>query len=820
MFHQKLTGGEMRWLKFVLTLCIAVAAVVGLNMRIGLTPPLGKLLDPFHGFWQNGLQANADLSDVLTLPGLRASVAVKFDDRMVPHIFADNDHDLYFAQGYVTARDRLWQMEFQTHAAAGRLSEIFGERTLSYDLSRRRVGMLVGAEHAVAAMRETPEIWQAVEAYTAGINAYIASLQPKDYPVEYKIFDYAPEKWTSLKCALLLKYMAWMLTGRSRDLQMSNTLARFGPRVVDDLFPDFPKQVDPVIPPDTRWPFKPLPLKKPQDMFQPGVVEDIPPFEPDDARGSNNWAVAGTKTSNGYPLLSNDPHLELNLPSIWYEVQLSSPSVNVYGVSLQGVPNVIIGFNEQIAWGVTNAETDIMDWYEITFKGDSLDEYLYDGQWRKTRKIVEEVKVRGGKTVLDTVVYTHHGPIVQRDEKQRAFRMAAPRHAMRWVGLDTSREALAFYKLNRASNYDEFVQAIRYYACPAQNFVFADQDGDIALWHNGKFPAKWQGQGKYICDGSDPLYDWQGWIPHKNNPHVKNPQRGFVSSANQHAVTEDYPYFFIGYYAPYFRGKRINQRLAEMDNVTPEDFRKLQLDTKNLHAESVLPTLLKYVNPKELTEREQKVYEALAQWDFFNEPEKMAPTIFKEWWRRLYTAIWYDEFNPEEMYLRLPSGVRTVQMIIEEPEAKWFDNVNTDEEETLADIILTSFKEEVASLHERLGDMGDAWRWGRYKGTEIRHLARLPGFGSDVLNVGGDRGIVNAITGSHGPSWRMIVQLGPVMKAWGIYPGGQSGNPGSPHYDDFIDHWVHGEVAPLLFLESEDVKNKRIVATMKLEVEK
>jgi len=257
--------------------------------------------------------------------------------------------------------------------------------------------------------------------------------------------------------------------------------------------------------------------------------------------------------------------------------------------------------------------------------------------------------------------------------------------------------------------------------------------------------------------------------------------------------------------------------LTEMKKIRPDDFRKLQLDTKNLFAESILPALLNILDESSLSPEGSRMFQELSSWDFFNDADKIAPTIFKSWWEKLYDAIWDDEFGGEGTYFRFPSRARTVQMIVEEPNAHWFDNVKTTEVERLSDLALTSFNATYSELSDSFGEMNESWQWGRYKGTDIIHLARIPGFSRMDLNVGGDLRIVNAIGKTHGPSWRMVVALGPEVKAWGIYPGGQSGNPGSPHYDDFVDEWVQGELAELLFLKSVDSKHQRIVSKLSLE---
>ncbi len=797
----------LRLLKFLLSLLALVAIVTGLDSRLGQVPPLGKFLDPFHGFWRNAEMSDALFAGAVALPGLKHSVTVIFDDRRVPHIFAENAHDLYFVQGYVTARERLWQMEFQTHAAAGRLSEIVGAAALEYDKFQRRIGMTYGAEQALQAMQEDSAMFAVVQAYTEGINDYIAGLQPEDYPTEYKILDYAPEKWTSLKCAFLLKYMCWMLTGNSRDLQMSNVLAKFGADTVNDLFPELPDKVEPVIPAGTRWRFQPVKPARPDGSFVPSVTRDLLPFQPDQENGSNNWAVAGSKTANGYPLLANDPHLGLNLPAIWYEIHLIGPGVNSYGVSLPGAPNIIIGFNESVAWGVTNSEADVLDWYEIEFRDQTRQEYRYAEGWQPVQERIETILVRGGDAVRDTVLYTHHGPVVLK-QGEAAFGPQAPaEHAMKWIGHIPSNEVRTFYDLNRARNYDDYVAALRSYVSPAQNFVFAGREGEIAIWHNGRFPARWQEQGKYILDGRDPRHDWQSWIPQEHNPHIKNPSSGFVASANQNATDSTYPYYLAGNFAPYYRSARIHEWLRNSDNLEPEDFGVIQLDTKNLHAESILPELLQRL-PANADAQHEAVIEILSTWDFFNDAAKIAPTVFKKWWGLIYHAIWDDEFG--DANFRLPHRARTVQMILQKPDAAWFDDSRTANIETVDDLILSTFNQTVAELQASLGPPGENWRWGRYKRTDLLHLARMPGLGRMNLHLGGDFGIVNATATNHGPSWRMVVSLGPEVVAWGIYPGGQSGNPGSRRYDDFVDTWADGELVELFFPRSPHEDSSRV----------
>jgi penicillin amidase len=483
-------------------------------------------------------------------------------------------------------------------------------------------------------------------------------------------------------------------------------------------------------------------------------------------------------------------------------MQLSSPDGNVYGATLPGAPGVIIGFNEHVAWGVTNATRDVRDWYMIEFKDANRDEYKLDDKWLKTQKRIEKISVRGGEAVYDTIIMTHLGPLTY--DRNFGDSSEYKNYALRWTAHDPSNEMITFHRLNRSENLEEWQQAISTFTNPAQNFVFASKSGDIALKVQGKFPVKYRDQGKFLMDGSRSEMGWQGFIPAEENAMVVNPPRGFVSSANQIPVDSTYPYYVYDASYETYRNRRINNRLTELNKATPEDMMKLQLDNYNLKAAELIPVMLDTMDYARLESNEKELVDEIRKWNFYNEANSTAASIWEVWFEKLYRLAW-DEYFAEKKPLRYPSDFVTISLLTNEPDFSMFDILSTSEKESASDLYYLSLKQAADSLANwQEKTENEKYDWGRFKGTEIRHLMRLPGLGEDYVENGGNSGIVNATSKYHGPSWRMIVSLEDSIRAWGIYPGGQSGNPGSPYYNDMVDKWAKGEYMPLYFLKPGD----------------
>jgi penicillin amidase len=807
----------MNRVKALICIIIPILLAYALNTKFGDFPPILKFLNPFTGFWQNAESDRINTSKKMKLKGAYDKIEILFDDKMIPHVFAQNDHDVYYAQGYVTAMHRLWQMDFQTRFAAGRISEVVGKKAIEVDRYQRRMGMVYGAENSLKGMMEDPKAKEMILAYTEGINAYIHSLSRANLPVEYKLLDFKPEDWTPIKCALLLKQMSAVLAMGSDEFYMTNILKKFGPEITKDLFPDYPFKESPIIPVGTKWDFTPLPIPPTPAGYTEMMTGDIKTKQKIEGIGSNNWAVSGAKTKSGYPILANDPHLDLTLPSIWYQIQLNAPGLNSYGVSLPGAPGIIIGFNKDIAWGVTNVAADVLDFYQIKFKDNSHKSYWYNNSWKNTSQRLETIKIKGSADEIDTVYYTHQGPVVyfQKPNYGKANNVPVG-NALRWIAHDKSNELLTFYYLNRGKNYTDYRKALTYYTAPAQNFIFASAENDIAITPNGKFPLKWKEQGKFILDGSDPANDWQGWIPASQNPTVKNPPRNFVSSANQSSTDPTYPYYINWEFAPYERGQRINDRLTAMKDATADSMRVLQSDSYSITAQDLLPHILPLIDASKLNATQKEALNTTIKWNKFFESKEVAASIFDLWTKRLSYDIWDDEFTIADIPMRYPSRDRTIELIRNDPSSKWFDNVKTDKKESLADLVNESFKFTCDSLEKKYGPIGKNWYWGKVKGTNVPHLAKIPGFGSKKLLIGGAKSTVNAVSESNGPSWRMVIELGKNVKGHGVYPGGQSGNPGSPFYDNMVDTWAQGKLYDLFFMQSPDDNSSKIISRYKI----
>lgn len=793
---------------------LLVVAIFFLNRPSGETPALGYFLSPTHGFWKSTSLSGCK-NTTLEIPCINGVATIVYDELGVPHIFADNLEDVIYAQGYVEAKDRLWQMEFQTLAAAGRLSEIVGEKALPIDRFNRRIGILRAAKNSLIEIEKNPESKKIVESFTAGVNAYIHQLKETDLPIEYKLIGYKPEAWAPIKCALLMKYMAKDLTYYDTDVENTNALHVYGIEAYKKLYPDFPPPtLDPIIPIGTKWNFKSVDSFSTKVPTKTNFISEVlyknpyKEFYANKFYGSNNWCVNGSKTKSGKPILCGDPHLNLSLPSIWYAIQLHCPELNVEGVTIPGAPGVIIGHNDSIAWSVTNAERDVINSFSVEYKDNNKTAYKLGNEFIPFDYDVEEFKIKGKKTFIDSVRMTKAGAIVydekfgETDDKKHI--------AIYWRAEEPANDLMTFYSLNKAKNQADYLQALTYYSCPGQNFVYADVHNNISIKQQGNFMLRTvYGDGSFVTPLADVnLAKLKARIPIEQNPYTLNPERNFCSSANQNPVDQTYPYLTNGNYENY-RNRVINSTLTTASNYTWQDMGKLQNNNLSLLAKEILPTLLSNIT---LTDDKDavKIYNTLKSWNYFADYKQIAPSYFYKFWE-LIEKTTYDEMLSSKLSFRIPENYNTANLIIHEPTFKIFDVINTNNIETAKEVINIAFAKTVDYFKESTKEKKNI-QWQQYKHTTIAHL--VPFFGAfsvkDVA-IGGYNNIVNAASEQAGPSWRMIVDFASgAPKCYGVYPGGQSGNVADKSFTEFIDKWSKGEYYSFHFFANKDEALKAI----------
>lgn len=810
----------MRIVPFIISAASTIALVVALNIQLpvngGKTPRLGFFLSPSTGFWQNAEPVDEAFNANLKFDSLHGNAEVYFDERLVPHVFADNDADAFFIQGFLHAKFRLWQMEFETQAAAGRLSEIFGAEAngtnfLGVDKFFRRLGMVYGAENSLKEMEADEKTKTACDAYTAGVNAYIHSLDEAHYPFEFKLLDYKPEEWTNLKTALFLKYMSFDLAGFEEDFEKTNARSVFTKEQYEKLFPYGMDSLQPIVPDISNLINKGLGFPTPATVDSlyfnfkdsANVTDNIKPNKQD---GSNNWAVDGSKTQSGRPILCNDPHLGLNLPSLWYEMQISTPNFNAYGATFPAAPAVIIGFNDSCAFGFTNSERDVRDYYEIKFKDSAMSSYWFDGDWQETSFRDEVIHVRGKVDDTEHIAMTIFGPVMY-DKNYPDKLNSGKAYACRWKAHDASNELLTFLNLDAAKNFNDYQNAIATYKCPGQNMIFASKAGDIAIKPQGEFPAKWKGQGDFIMPGFDSSYMWQSIVPDSANIVMHNPTRGFVSSANQYPYdTKNYPYYLGGSTFELFRGYVINRNLSSMQNITTTDMQQLQNSNYNLLAEMARPVFLKYLRQDALSDTAKKYLDIFTGWNLQNNATETGPTVFRLWWDSLVALMYNDEFAQTTLPLPDIDESTVIESLIKDSTYEFADDISTPQIETLYDDVSNAFNKIVPQLQEQAKQ--NKLEWSSYKDAAIRHLLKIePLSRMHVASAGGSH-IINAYEKTSGPSWKMIVELTDDTNAYGIYPGGQSGNPGSIYYDNFINDYLAGKYYSLHIMPKQAMQNQ------------
>jgi penicillin amidase len=740
--------------------------------------------------------AGAELPDSSAgdVPNLSEPVRVLFDDRGVPHIFARTRLDAIRALGYVVARDRLFQLEIQAKAGAGRLTELLGPSVLPLDRETRRLGLPDAAELNFEAAKRAPDGVDALNAYAAGINAWIDHLRPSDVPLEYHLLGRRPARWRPIDAIHLTNRMGYTLAFNGDDLTHEEAAAAVGRAAADALFPVNSPIQEPIQPNGSgvaRFDFTrlPPPGQAESDLLSGAFTEES------DAIGSNNWAVMPSRTANHRTLLAGDPHLQLTLPSIWYEAHIVVPdSLDVYGVTIPGLPFIILGFNRDVAWSFTNTESDVLDRYVESVDDSTRPErYLVDGKWRPLR--IRFDKYYGpGMSVLatDTLRFTHRGPLSL---------ISGRWMSTRWTVLESPMQPGLLLGAAAAGNVAEWQRAMAPYAVPAQNMIVADREGHIAIRSTGRFPIRpGDGRGDLLRDGSTSGADWLGDWPLESYPAANDPRQGYLASANQQPIDPRLSPRYLGsnWYAPW-RALRINQLLRADSAATPEAMMRYQTDPGSPRADLFVPALVA-AGRKADDPEPRKAAELLAGWDRRYTRENTRAVLFEAAMDELSRRTW-DELGAGPR----PTSAILAQLLADSSSAWWDDHWTTPVERR-DEILRTALGAALRNTVSALGEPdGDRWRWDRNRHANIYHLLRIPALSALGLPIEGGTSTINPSSGGgeEGASWRMVVELGPEVRAWGTYPGGQSGNPASSRYLDRLPRWLEGKLDTLRVPRSE-----------------
>ncbi|WP_027963016.1 penicillin acylase family protein [Halalkalibacillus halophilus] len=731
----------------------------------------------------------AETEGEITLDGIDEAVEVIRDEHGVPHIEANSDEDLFYAQGFVTAQDRLFQMEMARRQASGELSAVVGEMALETDKYFRTLGLRRAAEKSLEEYDE--ESMQALEAYAEGVNAFITHAEDNNsYPIEFTLIGIGEmSEWTPLDSLTIGKFMAFDLGGHwERQAFNYYALNQFEEEEAYELFPTYPEGA----------------LTNIQDEEYVDITSSLAKAPmPHPFNGSNNWVVSGDKTESGAPLLADDPHLGLATPSIWYQVHLKSDNYNVSGVIFAGIPGVILGHNEHVAWGVTNVGPDVQQLYLERRNESDPHQFEYDGEWVDADVITETIEIDGEEPLEYEVLETINGPIISEFANQEKNLESNTALSVKWTALDATKELAAVLQMNKSSNWEEFETSLEDFHAPAQNFVFAGDDGTIAYKANGKIPIYDQPEDALLpMPGWDSSYALNDYIPFDELPTVVNPEKGFVATANNKIISDVYPYHISHVWAQPYRYTRIHEFLDARNNLTKEDMQDLQMDQMNLQAREFVPIFLTILEEQSLTEMEEEALDELLEWEYEDNKNEAAPLVFHRLLANIEKILYEDEIPEELLSMFKGSGQNTDEMIraaYADEEVIWMDKNGG-----LEAVITDAYTNTIEEINDMQGSNVNEWEWGEYHQVYFEHPLSstfiLDRFFNkqDPVPVGGSNVTVMAASFredgivDHGASWRFVTDLQDLKSASHIVGPGQSGHYRSEWYDDQIIDWVEG----------------------------
>jgi penicillin amidase len=799
-------------------------------------------------------------SGTIDVPGLEHSVTVMRDGAGIPQIYADTASDLFFAQGYVQAQDRFFQMDFRRHLTSGTLSAMFGEKALKTDEFVRTLGWRRVAEQELALL--APATRSYLQSYADGVNAYLADHSGSRLSLEYAVLgldglDYTPAPWTPVDSLAWIEALAWDLGSNMQDeIDRSLESVNLSMRQIDELYPQYPYAanlpivnqgavVDGVFEQDathggSRFPPRP---PFPARAFAPALAAAGDSAAglsrllgsrsgSDDGLGSNAWVVSGAHTASGLPILANDPHLDASMPGIWYEMGLHCRVVDaacpfdVSGFTFAGLPGVVVGHNDNIAWGFTNLYPDTEDLYLEKIRGRR---YLYDGRWLPLHLRRETIQVRGSSPVTITVRTTRDGPVLS--DVSRHLRLvgrdapvppgspdAEPSYAvaLRWTALQPGRTADALFALDKAKNWDQFRGAAREFDFPAQSMVYADVQGHIGYQAPGRIPIRRTGNGDWPVPGWDPAYDWDThYVPFDTLPNVLDPKGGYIVSANQAVIGPRYPYYIGDSFDYGYRAQRIRTLLEAVPKLTVDDMARIQLDTSSALAKVLVPALERLKLPTPYYRMAQAL---LTDWDYRQGANSAAAAYFNVVWKNLLALTFHDQLPREAWPTGNSRWWAVVEDLLRHPHDAFWDNVHTPKVETRNDILTEAMEHARDELTRKRSSVPSQWRWGSLHQLILRNptlgAAGSPvafGFDRGPYDVPGSPSVVDAASFDASassyhvtscPSMRMIVPLNDFDASRWVQLTGESGHAYSSHYTDQTTLWLEGKTLPWRFSRS------------------
>lgn len=778
-------------LKPFLTASVLLGLILVLSGTILLKDkPLGTWLDPLNGLYLNARNADQNPADV-PIRGLKGKVEVYCNERNVPHIYAEHSMDAYKVFGYLVAKNRLFQLDFLPKVAQGRLAESLGADFVKQDKFLRSTGMVAGANTTLQYLKQHhPDVIEALAAYADGVNQYVKELSPQELPLEFRLLGTKPDTFSPMSTLLIMQYMNFDLSWRSDDVAFGDIQKRIGKAAFDSLYPRYYPNTIPIIPENKG--FVTPETQKLVGMVNQSLSNALQSQEKEfkgtfaqgyeDGVGSNNWAVSGEKSVSGKPMLAGDPHLKVTLPSIWYEAHIVSPEFNVYGVSIPGTPLPLIGYNENLSWTFTNTDSDQIDHYLLKTDANKS-RYFYNGQWKPFDIQFSKINVKGGESVADTLWSCALGKVQW---------LAGRAVAIRWTAHEPNRTVKAILGFVKAKNRLEFDEASRFFDAPMQNILYADKMGNIAIRSTGKMPIRKNGFGGGLSDGTTDEAQWTGFVPFEELPSSTNPEQGYLASANQQLASADYPYYQrITWEVPY-RALRINQLLRGKAKHSLEDFRRYQSDVHSVAFDFISEHLKNPNLRQQLQPKSAKIAQKLLNWNGSMDIDQSAPFALELFLNNLSRLTW-DEFASDT---RKPSEFTLFNLQEENPQSRWFDVRKTATREDAVQLYDQALALTADSLKVLYGSDWEQKKWGDVHQIRFNHLlSTLKPLGRGGFPYSGFRATLSPAAlheTVNSASWRMLVDFANGrVQGYGVYPGGQSGNPFSKFYDLHLNNFLY-----------------------------